>query len=174
MMQKIYKSIVTDDDTNSLQRVVSRITEWCNTWLLKLNINKCKVVSYSRKQIIDSNYYITEENIDYILEKVDSIKDLGVIFDSRLNFRNHMQNKINKAYSMIGIIKRNFINMDMHTFALLYKSSVRTVHTLNMLCQYGAPIKKETLKRLKKIQKRTTKLIISLKKSYHTKNDFLN
>ena len=76
MMQKIYKSIVTDDDTNSLQRVVSRITEWCNTWLLKLNINKCKVVSYSRKQIIDSNYYITEENIDYILEKVDSIKDL--------------------------------------------------------------------------------------------------
>jgi len=25
-------------------KVVSRITEWFNTWLLKLNINKCKVV----------------------------------------------------------------------------------------------------------------------------------
>ena len=37
---KIYQSIVTDDDANSLQRVVSRITEWCSTWLLKLNINK--------------------------------------------------------------------------------------------------------------------------------------
>ena len=69
------------------------------------------MVSYSRKEIIDSNYYLAEENTDYILEKVDSIKDLGVIFDSRLNFRNHMQNKINKAYSMIGLIKRNFINM---------------------------------------------------------------
>jgi len=46
----------------------------CNTWLLKLNINKCKVVSYSRKEIIDSNYYITEEDTDYILEKVDSLK----------------------------------------------------------------------------------------------------
>jgi len=42
-----------------------------------------------------------------------------------------------------------------------------------MLCQYGAPIKKETLKRLKKIQKRATKLIISLKKLSY-KNDFLN
>jgi len=83
---KIYKSIVTDDDANSLQRVVSRITEWCNTWLLKLNVNKCKVVSYSRKEITDSNYYITDENTDYKLEKVDSIKDLGVIFDSSLNF----------------------------------------------------------------------------------------
>ena len=77
------------------------------------------MVSYSRKEIIDSNYYITEEHTDYILEKVDSIKDLGVIVDSRLNFGNHMQNKIDNAYSMIGIIKRNFINMDMHTFALI-------------------------------------------------------
>ena len=145
-----------------LQRVVSRITEWCNTWLLKLNINKCKVVSYSRKQIIDSNYYITEENIDYILEKVDSIKDLGVIFDSRLNFRNHMQNKINKAYSMIGIIKRNFINMDMHTFGLLYKSLVRThvEHAVSVWCPY----KKGDIEEIEKIQKRATKLIISLKK----------
>jgi len=41
---KIYKSIVTDDDANGLQRAVSRITEWCNTWLLKFNTNKCKVV----------------------------------------------------------------------------------------------------------------------------------
>jgi len=120
------------------------------------------VVSYSRKEIIDSNYYITEEDTDYILEKVDSIKDLGVVFDSRLIFRNHMQNKINKAYSMIGIIKRNFINMDMHTFALLYKSLVRThiEHAVSVWCPY----KKETLKRLKKNQKRATKLIISVKK----------
>ena len=84
MMQKIYKSIATDDDANSLQSVISRITEWCNTWLLKLNINKYKVVSYNRKEIIDSNYYITEENTDYKLEKIDSIKDLGVIYASRL------------------------------------------------------------------------------------------
>ena len=65
------------------------------------------MVSCSRKEVIDSNYYITEENTDYKLEKVDSIKDLGVIFDSRLNFRNHigLLNKINKAYSMVGIKK---------------------------------------------------------------------
>ena len=49
---KIYKSVETDDDVNSLQRVVSRIKEWCNSWLLKLNVNKCKVVSYNRKEII--------------------------------------------------------------------------------------------------------------------------
>ena len=58
------------------------------------------MVSYNRKEIINSNYFIREENrpTDYKLEKVSSIKDLGVIFDSRLNFRQHIQDKINKAY----------------------------------------------------------------------------
>jgi len=85
------------------------------------------VVSHIRKEIIDSDYFIREENTDYKLEKVSSIKDLGVIFDSvsRLNFRQHIQDKINKAYSiMIGLIKGNFIHMDKHTFVMLYKSLV--------------------------------------------------
>jgi len=60
-----------------------------------------------------------------------------------------MQNKINKAYSMIGIVKKFY--MDMHTFALLYKSLVRThiEHAVSVWCPY----KKETLKRLKKFRR---------------------
>ena len=45
------------------------------------------------------------------LEKVNSIVDLGVRFDNNLTFREHMSEKINKAYSVLGIIKRNFIYM---------------------------------------------------------------
>jgi len=36
-----------------------------------------------------------------------------------------MAQKINKAYSILGIIKRNFIHMDESSFVLLYKSMVR-------------------------------------------------
>ena len=96
---------------------------------------------------------------------VSSIKDLRVIFDSRLNFRQHigLQDKINKAGpSMIGLIKRNFIHMDKHTFVMLYKSLVRT-HIEYAVSVYGARIKRET-EDIKKIQKRATKLIISFKK----------
>jgi len=38
------------------------------------------------------------------------IKDLGVFFDSQLTFSEHIHQKINKAYSMLGIVKRNFIH----------------------------------------------------------------
>jgi len=37
---------------------------------------------------------------------LNSINDLGVIFDSNLTFKDHMAQKINKAYSVLGIIKR--------------------------------------------------------------------
>jgi len=53
------------------------------------------------------------------------MKDLGVIFDSELNFVQHCKEKIN-AYSYLGIIKRNFIYLDEDAFVMLYKSLVRS------------------------------------------------
>ena len=42
------------------------------------------------------------------LEPVESIRDLSVLVDERLSFSEHMQDKINKAYAMLGVIKWNF------------------------------------------------------------------
>jgi len=50
------------------------------------------------------------------LENIESIKDLGVTFDSRLKFSLHLNEKINKAYSILGIIKRNFTYLDKDSF----------------------------------------------------------
>jgi len=59
-----------------------------------------------------------DRNQLFPLEKVKSIVDLGVRFDSSLTFRDHISEKNNKAYSVLGIIKRNF---HIHTFILLYR-----------------------------------------------------
>jgi len=48
----------------------------------------------------------------YDLYKVDSVNDLGVRFDSKLAFLYCMDEKVNKACSILGIIKRNLINFD--------------------------------------------------------------
>jgi len=45
--------------------------------------------------------------------------------DSNLSFKDHITHKINKAYSIVGIIKRNFIYMDELSFISVYKSMVR-------------------------------------------------
>jgi len=42
------------------------------------------------------------------LESGNKVLDLGVWFDEKLSFSEHIQTNINKAYMMLGIIKRNF------------------------------------------------------------------
>jgi len=59
------------------------------------------------------------------LERLDHMKDLVVIFDNELNVVQHCKEKINTAYSYLGIIKRNFIYLDENAFVMLYKIPFR-------------------------------------------------
>ena len=67
------------------------------------------------------------------------MKDLDVIIDCKLKFEDHIKQKINKAYSILGILRRNFKEMDVDSFISLYKLFVRshleyaesTLHVLN-------------------------------------------
>jgi len=67
---------------------------------------------------------------------------------------------INKAYSILGTIIRNFIYVDEDSFALLYKAMVRrhSEYANLVLCP-----QKGDIKVIEKVQKKTSKLIISLK-----------
>ena len=86
-----------------------------------------------------------------------------------LNFGEHIKEKINKAFSVLGVIKRNFIHMDKSTFVLLYKDMVRP--HLEYSNSVWCPFKELDIENIEKVQKRATKLIISLK-NYHTLKDY--
>ena len=77
------------------------------------------------KNISDTTYHIHNNTIASTVQKIDIYKDLRVLFDSHLTFKDHLKDKINKAYRIIGLIKRNFINVNAKTFNLLYKALVR-------------------------------------------------
>ena len=119
---------------------------------------KCKVVSYGRKSEICTNYNISGETID----KIESIKDLGVTFDNKLKFDDHIYNKISKAYQMLGIVKRNFIYLTPDSFAILYKSMIRS--HLEYAVSVWNPHYQSLIEKLEKIQKRATKLVLTVKK----------
>jgi hypothetical protein len=86
-----------------------------------------------------------------------SIKDLGVIIDERLNFNEHIHIKINKAYSILGIIKRNFKHMDCYTFVKLYKTMIRG--HLEYAVSVWAPYRKGLIDNLERVQRRATKMV---------------
>jgi len=140
------------------------VGDWAKEWLLKLNVEKCCGMSFSSNinNVCTTKYYIEEGKILQEIVKLESFKDLGVIFDSKLNFGEHIKEKINKAYSVLGVIKRNFIYMDKSTLVLLYKAMVRPhlEYANSVWCLFN----KGDIENIEKVQKRATKLIISLKK----------
>ena len=59
------------------------------------------------------------------LKQVQEERDLGVIVDDKLLFRRHISKQVNKANTMIFLIKHTFKYLDADIFNLLYKSLVR-------------------------------------------------
>lgn len=86
-----------------MQSDINYIEKWCKTNRLNLNVGKCNVVSYSRKKYpILFNYKVDNT----LLQRVQTIKDLGVTFDEKLSFNNHIENIVSSALKQLGFIIR--------------------------------------------------------------------
>lgn len=95
---KFYRHIEHPDDQELLQLAINALHQWSKKWMLSLNSNKCQVVSYGRTIDTSTVYTIMDQNQQVVpLVRLDKIKDIGVYFDTRLDFKDHMHEKINKA-----------------------------------------------------------------------------
>jgi len=88
------------------------------------------------------------------LERCNKVRDLGVIVDSKLSFSDHITEKSNKAYSILGIIKRNFQQVDKVAFLFFLVWS-----HLEYANPVLSPYKQYLIKVVEKVQKRATKLV---------------
>jgi len=143
-------------NSQRLQEDVDKMQEWTETWNLYFNVDKCKVLHIGKNNPCHA-YYMTANNTTSKITTCDEEKDLGVVFDKNLSFDTHIQNSINKANKMIGLIKRTFTYLDRDTFLKLYKALVRP-HV-----EYGNVIWHPHLKRqsiaVERVQRRATKLL---------------
>ena len=93
--------------------------------------------------------------------------------DNKLTFKDHIAEKVHKAYSMIGIIKRNFKYMDKDSFLMIYKSMVRS--HLEYANSVWNPYRIGLMYDLEKVQKRATKTLPACRnKSYEERLRYLD
>jgi Reverse transcriptase (RNA-dependent DNA polymerase) len=120
---KIFSRISSLGDANILQSQLNSLCLWCQENLMELNINKCHVVRFHRtKSPIIFDYHL--HNIG--LESRNSVRDLGVTFDTSLDFTLHVNNITNKALQMLGFMKRVTNDFsDLLAIKTLYCSLVR-------------------------------------------------
>ncbi len=101
---KIFHKIGNVDDCLMLQNDINKLKDWCLLNKLPLNIDKCKVVSFTLSyNPCQFDYHIGNS----ILQRTTNIKDLGVHYDSKFSFKEHVTNIVGKAGKMFGFIVRN-------------------------------------------------------------------
>ena len=158
---KLYRPVLSEADTQSLQSDIDNLMEWSSTWQLPFYEMKCKRMHLGRGN--NSRPYHMN---DHILENVTEEKDLGVTVDHQLKFHTHTSAAIKKANSILGLIKGSFSVKDKSTLPSLYMSMVRP-HL-----EYGniiwGPHFKQDMKAIERVQKRATRMIPTLKDRRYT------
>lgn len=123
---KIFNVVNSSLDCEKIQQDLNNITAWCSRNHLNLNISKCKSITFTKAPQHKHSFTYNLDGIS--LETVNYIKDLGVIVDSKLNFKLHYESIINKAIKMIGFICRHTREFDnIQSLKCLYYTLVRTI-----------------------------------------------
>lgn len=102
----IYRNISEPSDPSKLQTDLNTISAWCNTWLMKLNVDKCKYMRLTRtiKHTPVNTYFLNGSP----LSSVTTYKYLGVQISDNLSWQPHIEYISNNANRMLGFLRRNF------------------------------------------------------------------
>lgn len=119
---KMYIRIRSVYDCHFLKVQLEAFANWCNLNRMQVNTTKCSAITFSRKkEPIMFNYVLQETS------RVSNVKDLGVVLDCKLTYKQHISYIVNKASRTLGFIFRTSKNFsDIYCLKLLYCSLVRS------------------------------------------------
>lgn len=100
---KIFREVNAPNDCVLLNNDLNDFYAWCVLNRLPLNVDKCSSISFCRKNIPLNHDYLVNNRT---LSKVDVVKDLGVVFNKKFTFDNHLDYIVGRANSILGFVKR--------------------------------------------------------------------
>lgn len=123
---KLIMRISSPSDAELFQSAIDQLNEWCALNQLCLNLKKCFVMTYSKRTNIQYYDYAID-NGRHKFERVQLHRDLGVIFDRKLSFVNHIDAITASASGAMGFIKRTLKDkFTIECAKLLYCALVRS------------------------------------------------
>ena len=129
------------------------------------NQKKCKsmLVTKSGKQTTNQQFFMqSDSGLPQALKSTLSEKDLGIILSNNFKFSEQASHTANKASIALGQLKRAFSVWTPRTFKLLYSTFVRP--HLEYIAPAWSPHLTKDISIIEKVPRRSTKLVLSLKK----------
>lgn len=114
---KMYRVINCIEDMRDLQSVIDKLDSWSQENELLLNSSKTFHVSFSHKRAVTQRtyYYLRNDRI----QSTETVRDLGILFDTKLIFKPHVEQLVARA-NVIAAIGFRF-SMDLHSPRLMNK-----------------------------------------------------
>lgn len=152
----LYRKINNQTDHDILQSDINKVLDWCVKWEMQLNVNKCNLVSFTRKRSVSSFCYALN---NASLPAVSSYKYLGVHLTSNLSWVTHINITTAESSRTLGYLKRNLKAAPAHLRHLAYNTYVRPK------LEYASPIwnphQKYLINQLESVQNRAARFISS-------------
>ena len=131
---KIYSDISDPTLSSNIQIHLDAIKLWATKWQLVISESKCNILHLSlSKSKSRPNFSFS----DSAIPSVDSVSDLGILFDSHLCFRSHINNIVCRAKQRAALIHRCFFPEILVT--LLGHLKFMFVLWLNAPLKFGPP-----------------------------------
>lgn len=150
----VYRKICSPSDHVALQQDLDSIREWCLSWQMSLNTDKCKLMTFSRKR---SNSTFTYNLNERPLCPALSYKYLGIHFTPNLSWSTHVEKTTAKASRTLGYLKRNLRGSPATTRLIAYKSFVRP--QLEFAASIWSPHQAYLIRALECVQNRAARFI---------------
>ena len=114
----------------TLNMLLKELNIWSKITGFKFSIEKTKAVIFYKDKRWLKEHIIELKLGDNIIPVVENHKFLGVIFDSHLNFRKHIdyiRGKCKKALNLMKKVSHTKWGADRKTLKILYKATVRSI-----------------------------------------------
>ena len=118
----VYREIKSHQDHIILQNDLDKLYNWSTVWQMSFNVQKCFVLSVTRKTIHKSFYDYTMDN--QLLPVMSSSKYLGVTISDSLRWSTHIDSVTSSARLTLGILQRNLSKCSKDARKLSYESLV--------------------------------------------------
>ena len=127
----IMRSIITSDDHQTLQNDLIKLAHWSSTWQMPFNLAKCEHLTVTNKPHSSICLY---KIYKYTLQRVDSIKCLGLTISHNLSWSPHISTIVGKANSVLAFFQRNFIHCQWDLKIKCYLTYAATVWSPHTQC----------------------------------------
>ena len=165
---KLGQVMCSEEDKEKLQSSLDALCSWADTWDMKFNVSKCKILHVGKNNP-RYNFFMNGAQ----LSESEEEKDLGVLVNKSLKPTSQCSEAARKANFILGSISRAFHYRDRHVFVNLYKIYVRP--HLEFCTSAWSPWTEADLNILEQVQKRAIRMISGLhSESYEEKLKELN